>query len=794
MLPKSELPTEYVTPYWWCPSKATLAAIMHVEQSVRRAEMRIMYKVLGGRLPFGFMSELQVSLAQTESVDPNEELHFAPEAAVVDRLSGSVLCAGYKCGNGSVREWVIVSRKRTRNEGKDGEASGHLTDSIRVMGWVELSSSSTKGATDWRLFKRIMQKIEDMEQSAPGLCLQKMVLYVNADGKPATALKIPRDMRQLQVLLFTFSGGNKEDVDVDIVIPSTFDTPLTKSQQHLPLEGGRNRVEAFFAKKADDNLINVHAEGQLMTRIVMDPGCGWDCIMNPQPTVKDLYSSIAMAGQRNVRVLHLAGHGRKDCGFIWNVDDAATASQELDIDAIAFAIGAVVGQQGPLECALLNACTTEKMGQMLRQRGLPCVLCWKTPVHDETAKELCEYFYRALVEDVSGSRNYRRAFVTATNGMRRRAYTNGLAHRSLDADDQNNCQNLMRSSSTRNASLKMKLEHEISASGQEGCGSSQGKVEPWHEEDVVLFLSSDGDIDPIYLWRERCVAPVLPASLDTALKAMFDQSGLGAICADVCFELGVSCVKDLALVTEQDLKELPKHITDNLKAVHKRKLSAMIASRSCSAQGAPGHRCRIFLGYRVSKDADLVERIYDKLKAEGMNVWWDRRSLEPGKQWEQGFADGLCSSDIFVPFLSKAALENFADLTAEKMCDNVLLEHQLALELLHRGNLRAIFPILVGEPRLDAEYGEMYGDFFKGGVPTCMHERVLKVEYKLKEHLKRLGKGEPQLLEETRTVHATLDAIKGFQGVKLTGMRIDAMEKVVAEIVKLAKTVGSSFS
>jgi len=171
MLPKSELPTEYVTPYWWCPSKATLAAIMHVEQSVRRAEMRIMYKVLGGRLPFGFMSELQVSLAQTESVDPNEELHFAPEAAVVDRLSGSVLCAGYKCGNGSVREWVIVSRKRTRNEGKDGEASGHLTDSIRVMGWVELSSSSTKGATDWRLFKRIMQKIEDMEQSAPGLCV-----------------------------------------------------------------------------------------------------------------------------------------------------------------------------------------------------------------------------------------------------------------------------------------------------------------------------------------------------------------------------------------------------------------------------------------------------------------------------------------------------------------------------------------------------------------------------------------------------------------------------------------------
>jgi len=31
MLPKSELPAEYVTPHWWCPSKASAAAVMHVE-------------------------------------------------------------------------------------------------------------------------------------------------------------------------------------------------------------------------------------------------------------------------------------------------------------------------------------------------------------------------------------------------------------------------------------------------------------------------------------------------------------------------------------------------------------------------------------------------------------------------------------------------------------------------------------------------------------------------------------------------------------------------------------------
>ena len=40
-----------------------------------KAEMRVVYKVLGGRLPFGFMNELQVSLAQTLSAQ-KKELHF----------------------------------------------------------------------------------------------------------------------------------------------------------------------------------------------------------------------------------------------------------------------------------------------------------------------------------------------------------------------------------------------------------------------------------------------------------------------------------------------------------------------------------------------------------------------------------------------------------------------------------------------------------------------------------------------------------------------------------------------
>jgi hypothetical protein len=105
--------------------------------------MRIIYQVLGGRLPFGCMSELQVSRAQqVESVQ--EGWHYAPETAVVERLCRSVLSAAYKCGGGRVREWVMVSRDQMKEQ-TNPEAADHASDCIRVMGWVSLSSD--KGAT-----------------------------------------------------------------------------------------------------------------------------------------------------------------------------------------------------------------------------------------------------------------------------------------------------------------------------------------------------------------------------------------------------------------------------------------------------------------------------------------------------------------------------------------------------------------------------------------------------------------------------------------------------------------------
>jgi len=85
MLSRRALPVEYVTPDWWRPSKAAAVAVVH-ENETHRAEMRIKYKVLGGRLPFGFFSELQVHLCSKR---------------VFESSRGAALCSRiYRCRPG----------------------------------------------------------------------------------------------------------------------------------------------------------------------------------------------------------------------------------------------------------------------------------------------------------------------------------------------------------------------------------------------------------------------------------------------------------------------------------------------------------------------------------------------------------------------------------------------------------------------------------------------------------------------------------------------------------------------
>ena len=71
--------------------------------------------------------------------------------------------------------------------------------------------------------------------------------------------------------------------------------------------------------------------------------------------------------------------GREECGYIWNAKDtAAPASKTVDVGSISLAIDAVGAQQGSLD-----ACSTVKMGRLLRQEGVPYV------VFHQTLSRLC---------------------------------------------------------------------------------------------------------------------------------------------------------------------------------------------------------------------------------------------------------------------------------------------------------------------------------------------------------------------------------------------------------------------
>jgi serine/threonine protein kinase len=60
----------------------------------------------------------------------------------------------------------------------------------------------------------------------------------------------------------------------------------------------------------------------------------------------------------------------------------------------------------------------------------------------------------------------------------------------------------------------------------------------------------------------------------------------------------------------------------------------------------------VFLSYRVNSDAHHAESLYYALLDRGLKVWWDKKCLTPGQNWEEAFCTGLVKSSYFVCLLS----------------------------------------------------------------------------------------------------------------------------------------------
>ena len=185
-------------------------------------------------------------------------------------------------------------------------------------------------------------------------------------------------------------------------------------------------------------------------------------------------------------------------------------------------------------------------------------------------------------------------------------------------------------------------------------------------------------------------------------------------------------------------------------------------------------KMQVFLSYRVSSDSQHVEKLYKLLTAKGLSVWWDKICLEPGVPWKEGFCAGLVNSDCFVCLLSRGAInhpdkawQNFSKLEKGATCDNVFLEHRMALELKALGLIRRVLPVFIGDADNDANPTN-FGPFFEAGcLPRAADTHVISVEQDLREHMANQALGTP--LEETRTVKEVLAEITSNQGSKIEG-------------------------
>ena len=181
--------------------------------------------------------------------------------------------------------------------------------------------------------------------------------------------------------------------------------------------------------------------------------------------------------------------------LIWNADAAASESKVVDVEAIAFAIGSVAGPNGPLEFASLMACKTYKMGCMLRKYGVPHVLCWRTPVQDKIVLLLQGFFYKSLVEQQGGSRDYRAAVKAAVENVMGR----------LEEDDE----------IERDEPINWNEEDDELA------------LNKWGTLNVVQFLSQDGDSLEIWLPVVRTRQPEGNAQNGQMLSLVPAITGVG---------------------------------------------------------------------------------------------------------------------------------------------------------------------------------------------------------------------------------------------------------------------------
>jgi hypothetical protein len=206
----------------------------------------------------------------------------------------------------------------------------------------------------------------------------------------------------------------------------------------------------------------------------------------------------------------------------------------------------------------------------------------------------------------------------------------------------------------------------------------------------------------------------------------------------------------------------------------------------------------VFLSYRKASDEARAAALAERLTAVGLSVWWDVR-LVPGQHWLSGFCGALAACRVFVPIVSRGAVNacddatgvpitsrNWASLTSSSPLDSVLLEWRLAAELREQGLVQGVCPILIG----DADAGGTHGHFFtQGCAPAVPRIAVAAVEEVLAAQLEALGLGAPMTAGEGASVAATWAVTTSHQGVVAQGSTDEVLGRAVETVVACVRAL-----
>jgi len=124
--------------------------------------------------------------------------------------------------------------------------------------------------------------------------------------------------------------------------------------------------------------------------------------------------------------------------------------------------------------------------------------------------------------------------------------------------------------------------------------------------------------------------------------------------------------------------------------------------KSIAPGSIPQQKFDVFVSYRSSTEKDVVEKIVYRLEAykelgvaKNITCWWDRKDLEDGAPWVDGFCGGLKMSRYFMPLLSRRGLEHIKNYTSGQ-ADNMLMEFETAVDILSV-EPEFVIPLCVGE-------------------------------------------------------------------------------------------------